>query len=729
MPREIISLSLGPSRNSGESVIDVFGEPFNVRRLGTDGDLSRVRMHVAGFDGKVDVICLEDMQLFFRIGRRMFRHRQIQHVVESAHSTPVVDGTHLGHTLDRWAISLAMRQDPDLFHYKEILFLSGIHQLPLAQVLRNATDRLIFCDPIFNWNVPFTLHSLPQLERYARSTLPYLCKTPYLRLVPKRPRANRLAQYLAKLFSSADVIVGDVSTIRLIAPSDLRRKIIVTSRVSEDELDDLRDNGVESVVNLSPTYDRAQPFIDKSVIEGALACRIGIDVAAATDDQYLDLVSEWDCEPQVFLLNKPPDTAKFAFVIHPLTVNHIYNHPILRYLRFVPKRIVERSVANLPPLYLSRMTGIRSAATGKAVEGYLITLGATPREFLRRKPSFTYRRLIVASRIAQRKGARIMGLGAFTKVVGDAGITVGQKADIAITSGNSLTVAATLEAAKLAVLKMGAQDLTRGRALVIGATGSIGAVSSRLLAQAILDVVLVAPRPERLIELKQKIEAETPGARVVIATDAAPYLPTADLVVTTTTAIGEKVIDVLKLKPGCVVCDVARPPDVKEEDALLRPDVLVIESGEVLLPGEPDFGFNIGLPPGVAYACLAETALLAMEGRFENFTLGRNIEMERVKEIYRLFKKHGLQLEGLRSFGKYVSDEEIAVKRRLADELRSDPRKLELLQHNAIAADARRGPSPDRDRGTDIARSALGVIAAVGSAAVAVEFLRRYRRH
>ena len=28
-----------------------------------------------------------------------------------------------------------------------------------------------------------------------------------------------------------------------------------------------------------------------------------------------------------------------------------------------------------------------------------------------------------------------------------------------------------------------------------------------------------------------------------------------------------------------------------------------------------------------------------MEGRFEDYTLGRNIEIEKVKEIYRLFKK------------------------------------------------------------------------------------------
>jgi short-subunit dehydrogenase len=36
-------------------------------------------------------------------------------------------------------------------------------------------------------------------------------------------------------------------------------------------------------------------------------------------------------------------------------------------------------------------------------------------------------------------------------------------------------------------------DLTKGKVMIIGATGSIGSVCSRLLAQAVYDVVLVAP--------------------------------------------------------------------------------------------------------------------------------------------------------------------------------------------------------------------------------------------
>ena len=62
-----------------------------------------------------------------------------------------------------------------------------------------------------------------------------------------------------------------------------------------------------------------------------------------------------------------------------------------------------------------------------------------------------------------------------------------------------------------------------------------------------------------------------------------------------------------------------------------------------------------------------------MEGRFEDYTLGRNIEIERVKEIYHLFKKHGFKLAGLRSpFGEYLTDEDVAKKRELAEKLRAD---------------------------------------------------------
>jgi hypothetical protein len=57
--------------------------------------------------------------------------------------------------------------------------------------------------------------------------------------------------------------------------------------------------------------------------------------------------------------------------------------------------------------------------------------------------------------------------------------------------------------------------------------------------------------------------------------------------------------------------------------------------------------------------------------------------MDRVKEIYKLSLKHQFQLAGLRSFGKYVTDEDLAAKRALADRLRADPEHFAKVRAEA----------------------------------------------
>ena len=492
----------------------------------------------------------------------------------------------------------------------------------------------------------------------------------------------------------AQVLAGDVSMILRHAPDDLSGKTVVVEWAGEADLAELTRRGAALAVVLAPRPplepaddDGAPPSTlrwSAAALEATLLALRPEPSAPPSEDTYLDLLAELSWTPEVHAL-QPGESAvhRFAFVIHPLSIRFIHRHPAFRWTRFLPAALVERVAAHLPPMSISRITGGRSPATGQRIEGHLLSLGATPRQMLARPPRFTYDKLATVARMAEARGARILGLGAFTSVVGDAGETVAHEAEIAVTSGNSLTVAATLEAAKQAVRRMGAEDLSRGRAMVVGATGSIGSVCARLLAQAVRDVVLVSIEPERLIELKRTILAETPGARVAIATRCDELLPECDLVVTATSAFGQRILDISRCKPGAVICDVARPPDIGPEEAALRPDVLVVESGEVVIPGEVDFGYDIGLPAGTSYACLAETALLAMEGRFEDYTLGRRIEMGRVKEIYRLFRKHGFRLAGLRSHGKLVDDVEMAAKRALAEELRRDPELLARTRRQA----------------------------------------------
>ena len=87
--------------------------------------------------------------------------------------------------------------------------------------------------------------------------------------------------------------------------------------------------------------------------------------------------------------------------------------------------------------------------------------------------------------------------------------------------------------------------------------------------------------------------------------------------------------------------------------------MLVIDGGMVRVPGEVNFNFDFGFPPGLAYACMAETMTLALEGRYEDYTLGKVISVQQVETIRSLAIKHGFRLAGFRSFESAVTDAEI----------------------------------------------------------------------
>jgi len=330
---------------------------------------------------------------------------------------------------------------------------------------------------------------------------------------------------------------------------------------------------------------------------------------------------------------------------------------------------VEKVMAYTPPFTYSHVTGIRSP-TGAEAEGWLITIGGTPNQLLAHSPQFTYAKLLAAADLARKLGAQIMGLGAFTKVVGDAGVTVAKQAPLPITTGNSYSASAALWAAhealhRLGLIEVDADGVIHGKAMVVGATGAIGSVCARLLALASDEVSHVSPETAKLLALKEEIERENPRAQIQIAATPERHLAEMDLVVTATSGAGKRVLDIMAVKPGCVITDVARPLDLSAEDVARRPDVLVVESGEIELPGQAHMR-NIGLPKGVVYACLAETVVLALEGRYESFTVGRNISWESVREIYRLGLRHGMKLATISGVNGVVTDTDIEKTRDLA---------------------------------------------------------------
>src|SRR5690606_39244009 len=121
-----------------------------------------------------------------------------------------------------------------------------------------------------------------------------------------------------------------------------------------------------------------------AVVEACMAALLG--KRRARENDYLNLLADLTWQPAIVTLQPEARVNRFAFVIHPLSTRYIFKHPLLRYVRWLPHAWVERAVAYMPPLYLSRMRGIQRAATGQKVEGYLYTLGATPRQMMQHDP-------------------------------------------------------------------------------------------------------------------------------------------------------------------------------------------------------------------------------------------------------------------------------------------------------------------------------------------------------
>jgi len=273
-----------------------------------------------------------------------------------------------------------------------------------------------------------------------------------------------------------------------------------------------------------------------------------------------------------------------------------------------------------------------------------------------------YKKLIQTGRLAEKLGAQILGLGAFTSVVGDAGLTVARELEVPVTTGDSYTVYIAVESIRKAAEFMGI-PLSETTAAVVGATGSIGRVCAELLANDVGELYLIGKRIEALEELQRELQPQA-RTRIRISTRM-DDLRHAQVILTVTSALHDVILPE-HLQPGSVVCDVARPRDVSAKVAAERKDILVIDGGMVDVPGPVDFHFNFGFPPGKSFACMAETIALTLEGKFEDYTVGKNITRTQVEEIAAIAGKHGFRLGGFRSFEREVTEAQIEIVRQNA---------------------------------------------------------------
>jgi fatty aldehyde-generating acyl-ACP reductase len=377
---------------------------------------------------------------------------------------------------------------------------------------------------------------------------------------------------------------------------------------------------------------------------------------------------------------------KFCFVIHPLSLEDIARYepgakgkgePILR-------KIMEW----MPSYAAVHVSGVRTP-DGRETEGWFVAAPLLSEQIVEFAREEVYRRVVRAIEIGTELGAQVAGLGAFTGVVGDAGVTINARSPIPVTTGNSLTIAAGVQSLFRAADEMEI-DPAASTAAVIGATGSIGAACVQLIAPQVERLILVARNETRLRKFHQGLAGALPCPSEY-TTDVAHAVRRAQLILTATSST-QDVIEPEDLQPGAVVCELSLPHDVSRRVSLQRPDVLVVEGGNMLVPGNPRFErvrepgveFDLNLPPRTALACMSETMILALEGRLEPYTLGRGIELKKVVEIASMAERCGFALADMRAFDAAITPDKIAATRDAAAVLRAAKPALSNVTLSAV---------------------------------------------
>ncbi|HYX31673.1 MAG TPA: hypothetical protein VE954_01075 [Oligoflexus sp.] len=490
--KRIISLSLGSSRQNFDRILQFAGQSIHVTHYGVDYDEELLFRLIRQHQSECDVMALGCIPAPVYMGRKTLRHRILQRLNQEAVQVPMVTGHLLRSTFFDWTLQHVIKHGELKVQNSTLTFLSGLTQYEALQSLDSIAKDIYCFDPCLQYRLPTALHGIKALRRYANiagrrlQNLPVTLPNTRLKLssLSLNPIVHKALQ--------ADYFLATSNVIRCFDLQDFSDKTLLLDDMNEELAADLRAARVFNAFWFKPQIPGLTEDLPYSVIEAVIQLCQDSDESLSQDDilEFLTIHRVNPCMQRLHA-EREGSIRRFAFVIHPLSRRDLFRHPVLKPLTWLPERVqpwMEKGIGKAPGVLYGRIKGIKSMADGGLAEGLIYTLFATPKEMLAANPDAIYEKILAIADDAKKQGAEIIGLGAFTKIVGDAGVTIAHRSPIPVTTGNSLSAAATLWAARDALLKLGFIQIgkdkhkkTQGRAMVIGATGSIGKVCARIL--------------------------------------------------------------------------------------------------------------------------------------------------------------------------------------------------------------------------------------------------------
>jgi hypothetical protein len=270
----VVSVSLGSSRRDHRVEVEAGGCAFSLARVGTDGDLDRAEERIRALDGTVDAIGLGGIDIYLEAAGVRYEVRDGVRLRDSAHTTPVVDGSGVKATLERQAVE-ELAAEGVVGRGTPVLLVSALDRFGMAEAFAAAGCALRCGDLMFTAGIPYPIESLEELAELARKVLPQVSRLPFGMLYPTGEAQDRPPDArFADAYRRAEVIAGDFHFIRRHLPERLDGKTVVTNTTTAEDVADLARRGVRRLVTTTP--DMGGRSFGTNVIEGMAVAYLGV---------------------------------------------------------------------------------------------------------------------------------------------------------------------------------------------------------------------------------------------------------------------------------------------------------------------------------------------------------------------------------------------------------------------------------------------------------------------
>ena len=164
-------------------------------------------------------------------------------MVKNVHQTPVVDGTGLKMTLERYsAQTLVDGLGPD-YRSGRVLHTAAVDRYGMALGFFELGYETVCGDLMFALGIPLPIRSLRGLHILGRILAPIATKLPISVLYPTGEKQDEIIPKYTKYYEWATVIAGDCHYVKRHMPDDLSGKVIVTNTTTPKDMELFRERG------------------------------------------------------------------------------------------------------------------------------------------------------------------------------------------------------------------------------------------------------------------------------------------------------------------------------------------------------------------------------------------------------------------------------------------------------------------------------------------------------